>query len=91
MTLAPPPGEHVTVLERMIVAPGTGVFRLQDPDVIDLRDDQIVERDELIGFLESPGVRTPVISPFRGQLMGIIARDGERLREGQAVAWLRVE
>ena len=32
----------------------------------------------------------PVCSPFRGMLIGMLAQPGERLREGQPVAWLRV-
>jgi hypothetical protein len=40
--------------------------------------------------IEGPGVSTPVRSPFRGVLAGLLAHDGERLREGEPVAWLRV-
>jgi biotin carboxyl carrier protein len=32
----------------------------------------------------------PVCSPFRGRLIGMLAHPGERLREGQPIAWLRV-
>ncbi len=41
-------------------------------------------------MIEAPGSSTPVSSPFKGELMGMLAEPGERLREGQPVAWLRV-
>jgi biotin carboxyl carrier protein len=78
-------GELLDVPERMIVAPSVGVFRphlVADGDVVDAGDE--------IGVLEGPGVSMPVCSPFRGKLIGMLAHPGERLREGQPVAWLRV-
>ena len=38
----------------------------------------------------APGEATPVTTPFTGVLAGLLAHDGERVREGQPVAWLRV-
>jgi biotin carboxyl carrier protein len=73
------------VLERMIVAPSVGVFR---PNRFTDGDD--VEPGEEIGVVEGPGSSIPVYSPFRGKLVGMLAHPGERLREGQPVAWLRV-
>jgi hypothetical protein len=35
-------------------------------------------------------VSTPVRSPFRGELVGLLAGDGERMRQGEPVAWLRI-
>jgi biotin carboxyl carrier protein len=78
-------GELLDVPERMIVAPSVGVFR---PNVV--ADGDVVQAGEEIGVLEGPGVSMPVCSPFRGELIGMLAHAGERLREGQPVAWLRV-
>jgi [acyl-carrier-protein] S-malonyltransferase len=78
-------GELLDVPERMIVAPSVGVFR---PHVVADGDD--VDAGEEIGVVEGPGVSMPVCSPFRGKLIGMLAHPGERLREGQPVAWLRV-
>jgi pyruvate/2-oxoglutarate dehydrogenase complex dihydrolipoamide acyltransferase (E2) component len=76
----------VSIPERMIVAPGNGVFRLTS---VAYRGAFVDEGDE-IGVLESPGATSVVRSPFSGTLMGVMAHEGERLREGEPVAWLRV-
>jgi [acyl-carrier-protein] S-malonyltransferase len=79
-------GERVSIPERMIVAPGNGVFRLT---AITYSGAFVDEGDE-IGVMESPGSSTVVRSPFAGTLMGVMAHEGERLRTGEPVAWLRV-
>ena len=90
MSLRPPSspsplsGETVAVLERMIVAPAVGVFRPSERGTEDVRV------GDVIGVLEGPGSSCDVLSPFAGTLMGMMAHAGERLREGQPVAWLRV-
>jgi biotin carboxyl carrier protein len=48
-----------------------------------------VVAEQVIGFVEGKGHSTPVRSPFGGKLMGLLAHAGERVREGQPVAWLR--
>ena len=78
-------GEGLLVPERMIVAPAVGVFR-----PIDLAEDVDVESGQTIGMVDGPGMSTPVASPFAGRLVGVLVHRGERLREGQPVAWLRV-
>ncbi len=80
-------GEALTVSERMIVAPTVGVFR--PLSVLAAEGDDLTE-GQAIGVLEGPGTATPVRSPFAGRLAGMIAQPGQRLREGQPVAWLRV-
>jgi biotin carboxyl carrier protein len=81
-------GEGLLVPERLIVAPSVGVFRSWfGPDVV---CGQSVDAGQPVGVIEGPGVTTPVRSPFRGVLAGLLAHDGERLREGEPVAWLRV-
>jgi biotin carboxyl carrier protein len=93
MDAVPVHGEVLAVPERVIVAPAVGVFRpLTDPDV-DLTEDgdvTLIAAGQAIGVVEGPGSSTPVRSPFRGFLVGMLARAGERVREGQPVAWLRL-
>lgn len=80
-------GEALTVPERMIVAPTVGVFR--PLAAVAAEGDDLTE-GQSIGVVEGPGTATPVRSPFAGRLAGMIAQPGQRLREGQPVAWLRV-
>ncbi len=78
-------GELLTVPERVILAPAPGKFRPAEG----APDDQLVE-EQVIGFVDGVGHSTPVRSPFAGLLMGLMAYAGERVREGQPVAWLRL-
>ena len=89
-----PPGEVLAVPERVIVAPAVGVFRplgdIHDVDLTVVGDVTLVTAGQAIGVIEGPGSSTPVRSPFGGFLVGMLARAGERVREGQPVAWLRL-
>jgi biotin carboxyl carrier protein len=70
------------------VAPTSGRFR---PAVAGDDDDaSLIVQEQVIGFVEGIGDSTPVRSPFGGLLMGLLAHAGERVREGQPVAWLRL-
>lgn len=80
-------GETLAVPERVIVAPAPGTFRPVEPG--DVASELSVEAEQVIGFVEGKGHSTPVRSPFGGKLMGLLAHAGERVREGQPVAWLR--
>jgi biotin carboxyl carrier protein len=79
-------GEALLVPERMIVAPSVGVFR----PIGQAAEGGLVSEGEPIGVIEGPGTTMPIRSPFAGTLVGMLAHPGERLREGQPVAWLRV-
>jgi multidrug efflux pump subunit AcrA (membrane-fusion protein) len=81
-------GETLAVPERVIVAPAPGTFRPVDDAQVVVEGD--VLPDQLIGYVEVKGHSTPVHSPFGGRLMGLLAHAGERVREGQPVAWLRL-
>jgi multidrug efflux pump subunit AcrA (membrane-fusion protein) len=91
MDAVPVPGEVLAVPERVIVAPAVGVFRpLQDTDPDSSEAGELILAGQAIGVVEGPGSSTPVRSPFGGFLVGMLARRGERVREGQPVAWLRL-
>ena len=89
-------GERLAVPERVIVSPRAGVFRPHASAPVDSDADGIVdhpmaiEPGQTIGSIEGPGSSEPVYSPFRGRVMGMLAEPGERVREGQPVAWLRI-
>ncbi|HEX4979541.1 MAG TPA: biotin/lipoyl-containing protein [Acidimicrobiales bacterium] len=83
------PGEELTVLERVVVAPSLGVFTPHSPATA-TAEGELVEVGQAIGVVENSGCTTIVRSPFAGFLMGMLATAGERVREGEPVAWLRV-
>jgi biotin carboxyl carrier protein len=87
-------GELLMVPERVILAPAPGKFRPVDDAVLtgapEPHDGAHVTREQVIGFVDGIGHSTPVQSPFHGRLMGLLASAGERVREGQPVAWLRM-
>jgi biotin carboxyl carrier protein len=85
---APPVvAEHVDLDERLIVAPVTGIFFPAFTEVSAEHPGMVALGDE-IGVLVQSGDKHPVISPFTGQLMGMLALSGERVRAYQPVAWL---
>jgi biotin carboxyl carrier protein len=75
-------GEELRVLERLIVAPAVGVF-----EPVDSQD--AVNEGDAVGHVVVSGERIAVRSRFTGALIGMLAVNGERVREGQPVAWLR--
>jgi len=76
-------GEHLYVSERVVVSPMTGVYA--KPADGPLSEGQEIEVGQLLGMVGSSEVR----SPFAGTLQGLLAVDGERVTDGQPVAWLR--
>jgi biotin carboxyl carrier protein len=78
-------GEGLLVPERMIVAPIAGRFT-----PVELAEHADVQAGQTIGTVEGPGTSTAIASPFAGRMVGVLVRPGERLREGQPIAWLRV-
>jgi biotin carboxyl carrier protein len=77
-------GERLAVPERVIVAPASGRFRPEEAS-----EGHPLDAQAVIGFVDGVGHSTPVRTPFGGFLMGLLAHAGERVREGQPVAWLR--
>jgi len=82
------PGETLDVLERIVVSPSTGTFHPRPPETV-TTEGEIVRRGQVIATIVSSGDRVAVTSGFTGFFMGLLAHDGERVREGEPVAWLR--
>ncbi len=80
-------GERLVVPERVIIAPTAGRF---EPVPDGAADGVGISEEQIIGYVEGHGQSVPVTSPFRGLLMGLLAHSGERVREGQPVAWMRL-
>lgn len=82
-------GEQLGGPERVILAPALGVFQPVDADE-PAPEGKVVEKGEVVGVVEVGGRRLKIRSAFTGLLIGMLAHPGERVREGQPVAWLRV-
>ena len=80
--------EELRVPERLIVAPAGGLFRPLPPETV-TTEGEIVAEGQTVGVVSVSGDDVPVRSAFRGWMMGLLAVEGERVREGQPVAWLR--
>lgn len=76
------------ILERVIVAPALGVFEPLLPETV-AAEGEIVHEGQAVGTVLVGGEKRPVRSAFSGFFMGMLAVPGERVREGQPVAWLR--
>jgi [acyl-carrier-protein] S-malonyltransferase len=82
------PGEHLLVPERVIVSPASGVFHPHPPSTV-TSEGEVVYAGQEVGVIETTAGPLPVISPFTGFLMALMAHRGERVHEEQPVAWLR--
>ncbi|MFM7046772.1 MAG: ACP S-malonyltransferase [Actinomycetota bacterium] len=74
-------GEHLFVVERLVVAPAAGLFEPRN----DLQDGARIDVGTVLGRVGDTEVR----SPFAGILQSFIAHSGERLALREPVAWLR--
>ena len=43
----------------------------------------------VVGYIDTQGRTVAVRSKFAGWMMGLLVHEGERVREGQPIAWLR--
>jgi biotin carboxyl carrier protein len=92
----PDPADHFTLVaeevhvpERLIAAPAAGVFRSAPPEVV-TAEGEIVRSGQVVGSIEVTDGEVDVTSAHTGFLMGLLALPGERVREEQPLAWVRV-
>jgi [acyl-carrier-protein] S-malonyltransferase len=74
-------GEHLFATERLVVSPATGVFVLG----AGVGAGMSISVGDVIGTVGSHDV----ISSFAGEVMGVLAMEGERVGSRQPIAWLR--
>lgn len=80
--------DHVDVLERLIVAPAAGIFRPRLTGTATAGGP--VATGQALGAIERLAGEVAVVSVHPGRLMGLLALCGERVRDGQPLAWVRV-
>jgi [acyl-carrier-protein] S-malonyltransferase len=74
-------GEHLFMTERMVVSPAAGIF---------VPDTAVTPGEAMtVGRRLGSVAGEDVVSPFDGTLMGVLAKDGERVMTHQPIAWLR--
>jgi biotin carboxyl carrier protein len=81
-------GERLSVPEKVVIAPCLGQFRAVEPATV-TAEGEVVESGQVVGWIDSQGRSIPVRSRFAGWMMGLLVHEGERVREGQPIAWLR--
>ncbi|MFT5204090.1 MAG: [acyl-carrier-protein] S-malonyltransferase [Candidatus Aldehydirespiratoraceae bacterium] len=74
-------GEHLFATERLVVSPATGVFTLGDG----IETGLAIEVGSVLGTVGTHDV----VSSFAGEVMGVLALQGERVGARQPIAWLR--
>ncbi|MDE0269512.1 MAG: ACP S-malonyltransferase [Acidimicrobiaceae bacterium] len=75
-------GEHFFAVERLVVSPASGIFNMGTS----VKPGTNVSVGDLIGSVGDVEVR----SAFSGELVGVLALDGERVTDCQPIAWLRL-
>jgi hypothetical protein len=76
-------GETLSVPERVLISPTAGIFEPLRPAV----EPGPIDAGVVVGMVAGQEVR----SPFGGNLLGILVYPGERVHQGQRIAWLRTD
>lgn len=87
-------GEHTYIYERLIVSPSAGVFYPTEEVEEGLKTTHLptdIQVGDLIGTTESTAGKLEIRSSFEGMLVDILVLPGERVTQGQPVAWLRTK
>jgi biotin carboxyl carrier protein len=80
--------EAAAIRERVVVSPCAGRFRSLPREVL-IAEGEWVEPDTTLAVVVNGEGDVPVQSPFRGWVMGMLANDGQPVRPGQALFWIR--
>jgi biotin carboxyl carrier protein len=83
---APLAGEHVSLVERIVVSPCWGRLRAGL-----LAEGDAVSTGAVIGHLEEAGEIIPLVSHAAGAFVRWLAWDGQRVAQGRPVALIRSE
>ena len=84
---APAP-EHADISERVIVSPRAGRFRPLPPELF-TSEGEWVEVGQAVAEVASGEDVVTVNSSCRGWMMGMLALDGQPVRAGEALFWVR--
>jgi biotin carboxyl carrier protein len=79
--------EAISIREKVIVSPGTGRFRPLPPETF-TSEGEWVETGQIVAEIDSGSTSTPVESPHRGWLMGMLGFPGQPVVRGEALFWV---
>lgn len=79
--------EHTSIRERVAVSPCDGRFLPFPPETF-TSEGEWVEPGQVLAEIRSGGGVTPVVSAFRGWVMGMLALDGQPVHRGEALFWI---
>ncbi len=74
-------GEHLFATERLVVSPSAGVFTPSEDSLAGTK----ISVGHVLGTVGS----RDVVSSFSGEVIGVLALPGERVKSSQPIAWLR--
>jgi biotin carboxyl carrier protein len=80
-------GEKTNLPIALLVAPNAGRLRILTPTSF-AADGEWVEAGQPVVRVERGPHTDLILSPARGRLGGVLGRDGEPVKAGQAVAWM---
>lgn len=72
---------------RLIVAPAAGVFTVDSRTAAPVG--ALIRPGQTMGSIERSTGPSEVLSPHTGVLVGLLVHPGERVRQGQPVAWMQ--
>lgn len=81
---------RVGIRERVVVAPCSGRFSPLPPETFTC-EGEWVEAGQALAHVTGNGGPEPVVSRFRGWVMGMLAVPGQPVAGGDALFWIRAE
>lgn len=82
--------EEVSIRERLVVAPCAGRFEPLPPETFTC-EGEWVEAGQALAHVTTTAAPEPVLSRFRGWVMGMLAVPGQPVARGDALFWIRAE
>jgi biotin carboxyl carrier protein len=81
-------GLQDAISERVVVSPCGGRFASLPPEDF-TSEGEWVEPGQAVAQIDTGGAKVPVLTRFRGWVMGTLALEGQRVTEGAALLWIR--
>jgi biotin carboxyl carrier protein len=79
--------DAANIRERVVVSPCSGRFRPLPPENF-TTEGEWVEPGQVLAEVHNGGTVVEVRSAFRGWVMGMLALDGQPVKDGDALLWI---